>query len=82
MNGLNYGAENTAEALKERIRINNRELYRLCELKKATEYRINNSNDENEIKKFKNDIEKYDAQISTLKNDSIECMEDLKKIEK
>ena len=32
-------------------------------------------------KKFKNDIKKYDEQISTLKNDSMECVEDLGKIE-
>ena len=81
MNGFNHGAEGAARALKERMRINNRELNRLCELKKATEYRINNSNDENEIKKLKKDIEKYDALISTLKNDSVECMGDLEKIE-
>ena len=81
MTGLNYGAEGAAEAFKERIRTNNRELDRLCELRKATKYRIDNSNDENEIKEFKNDIENYDEQISALESDSTECTKELEKIE-
>ena len=60
MSGLNYGAEGAAKALKERIRITNRELDRLRGLKKSTQYRIDNSSDENEIKDLKNNIEKYD----------------------
>ena len=81
MSGLNYGAEGTAKALKERIRITNIKLDRLRGLKKSTQYRIDNSSDENEIKDLKNDIEKYDEQISSLGSDVNDCMKELMEIE-
>lgn len=81
MNGLGYGAEGAAEALKERIGINNGELDGLRGLQKSAKYRIDNSNDENEIKEFKHDIEKHDVQISILENYSSKCMKEIMKIE-
>ena len=81
MNGLNYGAEGELAALKERLRTNEGELHRYCGLGEATDYRIKNSNDGNEIKELKNDIDKYEARISSLEADSFEHMSEVKKIE-
>ena len=52
MNESNYWGEDATKSLQERMRINDRELHRICELQKATKYRIDNSNDEDEIKKI------------------------------
>ena len=79
---MNESIYDAAKAYKERIRIDNRELGRLRGLREATEYRIANSHDENEIEGLKNDIEKYDAQILILENDSNECAVELGNIEK
>ncbi len=81
MNGLNYGAEGAFAALKERLRTNEGELHRYRGLGEATDYRIKNSNDGNEIKELKNNIDKYEARISSLEADSFECISEVKKIE-